>query len=104
METFVATFHQQHQKVQYQVNAETVHVNAGDRHLVEKIDELIAQVGQAENADELVPVIDCLEQARAASAGGDRGRALALLQRAAEVAGPVAAIMTGITGVVQGFQ
>ncbi|BCL13012.1 hypothetical protein [Micromonospora sagamiensis] len=100
----MATFHQQHQTVQYQVNGETVHVNEGSRHLVEKIDELIAQVGRAENADELVPVVDCLEQARAASAGGDQGRAVTMLRRAAEVAAPVAAVMTSITAVVQGFQ
>ncbi|XTZ18371.1 hypothetical protein ACQSSU_13905 [Micromonospora echinospora] len=100
----MATFHQQHQTVQNQVNAETVHVDTGDRQLIGKIDELIAQVSRSENADDLAPVKACLEQARAASAGGDRGRAVALLRRAAEVAGPVAAIMTGITAVVQSFQ
>ncbi|MFI6820841.1 hypothetical protein ACIBJE_07790 [Micromonospora sp. NPDC050187] len=100
----MATFHQQHQTVQYQINGETVHVNEGHRRLVEKIDELITQVGRAENADELVPVIGCLEEARAASVDGDPGRAVALLRRAAEVAGPAAAIMTGISAVVQSFQ
>ncbi|WBB79980.1 hypothetical protein O7606_00795 [Micromonospora sp. WMMD882] len=100
----MATFHQQHQTVQYQINGETVHVNGDDLRLVKQIDELIAQVGRGRDAAELTPVVHCLEEARTASARGDRAGAVTLLRRAAELAGPVATIVTGIVAVAQGFQ
>lgn len=100
----MATFHQQHQTVQYQINGETVHVNEDNRRLIGKIDELIAQVVRGQHGDEMAPVVECLQEARAASVGGDRAGAISLLRRASEVATPVAAVMTSISAVVQGFQ
>lgn len=101
----MATFFQQHQKVQHQINAETVYVDEGSRRLVERIDDLLAQLDPAGADDaELTPVVDCLTEARAASVEGDHGRAVALLRRAAEVAGPAATIVSSILAVAQGLQ
>lgn len=100
----MATFNQQHQRVEHQFNGEVVNVNAIDHRLIAKIDELIVQTGQARDGGELAPVVHCLEAARTATAAGDRGRAVTLLRRAAELAAPVAALVTSISAVVQGFQ
>lgn len=100
----MATFNQQNQTVQNQVNAETIHVDGGCRRLVEKIDDLLARIDPAGNDEDMTPVVDCLTEARAASVAGDRGRAVALLRRAAEVAGPAATIVTSILAVAQGVQ
>ncbi|MEV1142127.1 hypothetical protein [Micromonospora sp. NPDC049799] len=100
----MATFHQQHQRVQNQINGETIHVHEGHRLLVEKIDGLISRAAHENDAEAMVPVRGYLEQARTASTGGDPRRAVELLRRAAEVAGPAAAIATAIATVVQGLQ
>ncbi|MBQ0906977.1 hypothetical protein [Micromonospora sp. U21] len=100
----MATFNQQNQTVQHQVNADSAYVNVGHRYLVEKIDDLISQASRENNGKAMAPALAYLHQARAVSAAGDEGRAAALLRRAAEVAGPVATIATSIAAVAQAAQ
>ena len=104
----MATFHQQDQRVQHQVNGEHVHVGTtgtvgspAGPEVVGLIQGLIDQLRRDHSAGAIgEAVIPELERAQGAATRGDRSRLLESLGRAAELAPSAAAIATALAAIV----
>jgi serine/threonine protein kinase HipA of HipAB toxin-antitoxin module len=99
----VATFHQQGQNVQQQFNADHIQIHSGtEGNLAALIAEVIRRLDQEPSqTGALRSVRADLESAREAETSGNRESAIQLLRRAAERAGPFAAVASGIATVIQ---
>jgi hypothetical protein len=100
----VATFNQQNQTVQHQVNGEYVYVQGGPLSGELDLDRLIGELLQtarstAAQPEVIQPTITYLEAARDATSRGDVKGVRAMLSKAAEVAAPVATLAASVASV-----
>jgi hypothetical protein len=97
----MATFNQQRQTVNHQINADTVFVGDGAQRLAGLIGELIAQLPDGSpHRDKGSP----LRLAHQAALEGKTARAVGLLRTVAEVAGPVSTLAASVVTILQAFR